>query len=468
LLLLQRSSSLALVAGSALALALGCSNDPDKPSNTGGTSGSGTGGASGSGTGGASAGSPSTGGSAGTTAGSAGAPAGGTAGGGTTGGAAGTSTGGMGTSGAGAAGGSAGMNASGEAGMPIWGVETRPTGQTCVPPMTQKTQPTMLSATGCVDPADPKQPAATMIPYGVITPLWSDGAAKGRYFALPDGGVIHVKDCTDSAAPDCQDPQSGGGTYEDEGDWSFPVGTVFMKTFGFESRLVETRLLIKKSEFDWWGYSYHWNAEQTDAALWDDNIDGYDEMVQGPDGMVNWHYPSRAQCLQCHVTAAGVSLGPETSQLNYDFEYPNGVVGNQLETLEHIGIFEQAPPMRPAYPSPADTSVALDERARSYLHINCGICHRPGGNFTDFDARFATPLADMLLCGEPAGKAVPEEYMLTDPLRLDPGHPESSVVSLRMHSLEPTFRMPQIGSRVVDATGTKAVDDWITSLTACP
>jgi hypothetical protein len=168
------------------------------------------------------------------------------------------------------------------------------------------------------------------------------------------------------------------------------------------------------------------------------------------------------------VTAAGVSLGPETSQLNYDFEYPNGVVGNQLETLEHIGVFEQAPPMRPAYPSPADTAAALDERARAYLHINCGICHRPGGNFTDFDARFATPLADMLLCGAAAEKAVPDEYMLTDPLRIDPGHPESSVVSLRMHSLEPTFRMPQIGSRVVDAAGTKAVDDWITSLTACP
>jgi uncharacterized repeat protein (TIGR03806 family) len=461
---LQRFSSFARVLPGSLLFAVACSNGSDPPSGTGGGAGT-TGGSSG--TGGSSAGSPPTGGSAGTTGGSGGATTGGSAGSGA-GGGAGMAAGGAGTSGAGTAG-SGGL---GEAGMggtsPTWGVEARPTEQTCKAPAAQNDQPALLSATGCVDAMDPTQPAPSMIPYGVITPLWSDGAAKGRYFSLPVGGTIHVKDCTDGTAPECEDPQSGGGTYEDEGDWTFPDGTVFMKTFGFEGKLIETRLLVKKSEFDWWGYSYQWNGTQTDAELLPNNIDGYDLMVEGPDGMVNWHFPSRGQCLQCHVSAAGVALGPETSQLNYDYDYPNGVVGNQLETLARIGLFENPPPMRPAYPAPTDTSASVEERARSYLHINCAICHRPGGNFTDFDARFDTPVADMLLCGEPAGKAVPDMYMLTDPLRLDPGHPERSVVSLRMHSLDSTFRMPQIGSRVVDDDGTKVVDDWITSLTACP
>jgi len=328
-------------------------------------------------------------------------------------------------------------------------------------------QPALLSATGCVDPTNPIKAAATLVPYGIATPLWSDGAEKHRYFALPDGGTIHVKDCTGDA-PDCKDPVSGGGSYEDEGDWDFPDGTVFMKTFSFNGKLVETRLLMRKDKDNWWGFSYQWREDQTEADLLGTSSDGYDAMVPGPSGTVNWHFPSRGQCLQCHVTAAGVSLGPETSQLNFDFDYPNGAKGNQLDTLKHAGLFEKDPPARPVYPNPADTTLPLEERARSYMHINCGVCHRPGGNFTDFDARYATPLKDTLLCGQKAEKTIPSEYMLTDPMRVDPGHPEKSVVSLRMHSLEPTFRMPQIGSRVIDDVGTKAMDDWILSLTACP
>jgi uncharacterized repeat protein (TIGR03806 family) len=471
-LLLQRCSTYALAIGGALLLALACGNGDDnggnKPAATGGSSGTGgTAGAGGTTTGGSAGTGVATGGSSGTAAGSAGSPAAGSAGSSGTGGSAGTGTGPGGEAGMDATGGTAG---SGAGGKPTWGVETRPTGQTCIAPTTEKTQPTKLSMTGCVDPMDPTKPAATLIPYAVSTPLWSDAAEKTRYFALPDNGMIKVKDCSIPDAPECKDPQSGGGNYEDNGDWDFPDGTVFMKTFGFDGKLVETRLLVRKDEFDWWGYSYHWNAEQTDADLWEANTDGNDEVIHTTSrGDVNWHYPSRGQCLQCHVTAAGVSLGPETSQLNYEWAYPNGVTGNQLETLKHLGIFSNEPPALPVYPAPSDSTKTAEERAKAYLHINCGICHRPGGNFTDFDARYGTPLIDMLLCGKPAEKAVPASYMLDMPLRIDPGHPETSVVSLRMHDVTDfNFRMPQIGSRVLDADGTKAVDDWITAMTACP
>ena len=79
--------------------------------------------------------------------------------------------------GAAGAGGSGGSAPGGSGGStPTWGIETRPTGQTCVPPATRDAAPVLLSATGCVDPMDPKKPAQTLIPYTVASALWSDAA----------------------------------------------------------------------------------------------------------------------------------------------------------------------------------------------------------------------------------------------------------------------------------------------------
>jgi uncharacterized repeat protein (TIGR03806 family) len=298
----------------------------------------------------------------------------------------------------------------------------------------------------------------------VSSPLWSDAADKTRFIALPDGGSIHVRDCT-SAPDECLAPEQGG-TGQDDGDWDFPVGTVFVKTFAFLGKMVETRLLVRRGEFDWWGFSYQWRDDQSDADLLASNVDGYDRMVEGPDGVVNWHFPSRQQCLQCHTSPAGVSLGLETAQLNVAFSYANGVTRNQLDELEHAGVFETAPVRKPALPAPSDAGLDLEERARAYLHANCGNCHRPGSTYTGFDVRFDTAFADTNLCNVMPEKAVPG-----DPpgvLRIAPGDPSLSVVSMRMHSLDPMFRMPQIGTRVVDTEGVAMIDAFVTSLTDCP
>jgi len=47
--------------------------------------------------------------------------------------------------------------------------------------------PTELSATGCVNPANPVEPAAGLIPYAPNAPFFSDDAVKTRWLALPDG-----------------------------------------------------------------------------------------------------------------------------------------------------------------------------------------------------------------------------------------------------------------------------------------
>lgn len=445
-------------------LAIACGEKEPDP--TPGTAGTGTGGSAGTGATAGSGGTAASGGSAGTAAGagSPGAGTGGSAGSSAAGGTAGTGgLAGSGTSGAGNGGAAGGMAGAGGSAAPMWGIETRPTGQTCLPPASMSAQPALLSATGCVDPMNPTRPAATLLPYGVASPLWSDAAEKARFVALPDGGTIHVRNCT-TTPDECLAPEQGG-TGQSDGDWDFPIGTVFMKTFAFEGKLIETRLLVRKGEFDWWGFSYQWRDDQSDADLLAANGDGYHAMVQGPNGMQDWHFPSRSQCLQCHTTAMGVAIGPETGQLDYEYTYPNGLTQNQLEVLSHIGVFDSAPVEQAALPDPADETVPLEARARSYLHSNCAMCHRPGANYTGFDTRYETPFAETMLCGVAPDKG---DLGVTGALRISPGNPEQSVVSLRMHTLDPLYRMPMIGSGVVDPGGTALIDEWITSLTACP
>ena len=40
----------------------------------------------------------------------------------------------------------------------------------------------------------------------------------------------------------------------------------------------------------------------------------------------------------------------------------------------------------------------LDQKARSYMHANCSFCHRPQGQFPNFDLRFDTTLAAASIC----------------------------------------------------------------------
>jgi uncharacterized repeat protein (TIGR03806 family) len=298
--------------------------------------------------------------------------------------------------------------------------------------------PTRLSATGCVDPEDPTRPAGGLIPYGLNAPLWSDGAEKERFLAVPDGRTV-------TAGAD--------GTLE------FPPGTVTVKTFLLEGRRVETRLFMRHPDGSWAGYTYEWNEAGTDAVLLDA---GKVKDVAGR----TWTFPSRGECMQCHNAAAGQVLGLEVAQLNGDFVYPGGRRAHQLQTLAHIGLLtlpaEPVPlPRMPTYDGPEP----LEARARAYLHTNCAVCHRPSGlGRGDVDLRFSTPLARAGVCDVP-----PELGELNVPgARLvAPGHPERSLVSLRMHARD-TVRMPPLATREVDTAGTALVDAWIASLSGCP
>jgi uncharacterized repeat protein (TIGR03806 family) len=350
---------------------------------------------------------------------------------------------------AGAAAGGAAAGASGAAGAAGGAL----TGG-CTVPMNADDEPKLLSQTGCVDPNDPTKAAAGLVPYEVNSALWSDGAAKERYLSIPAGQKIHVRDC--EAAPDtCMAPEAGGDG-ADDGHWDLPIGTVAMKVFLLDGKRIETRLLMRRNETTWRGYSFEWNDAGTDADLL---TEGKDK----PIGSQTWHYPSPSDCLTCHTKAGGRSLGPTTAQLNRDHAYPDGTM-NQLDKFAALGLLEGTPARIAGYPDPKGTD-DVELRARSYLQANCAICHRPGGPVSDVDLRFTTSFKDTKLCNEMVVNGTGDAML--PQIRLTPGDPSKSSLSFRMHNTT-TYRMPKIGSNVVDPDGTSLIDQWITSVTACP
>lgn len=302
--------------------------------------------------------------------------------------------------------------------------------------------PDRLSKTGCVDPKDPKQLASGVVPYAPSSPLWSDGAGKERWMALPDGTTIDV------------------GA---DGDFAFPIGTVLGKTFSVNGKRVETRLFVRHDDGDWGGYTYEWLDDASDAVLL---ASSKSKDVGGQ----TWYYPARAECMRCHTEAAGRSLGLELGQQNSDFVYPStNRISNQLKTLDHIGMFTKAldKPVDQlvAYPDPL-VDGPLEARARAYLHANCSMCHRPqGGGRGNMDLRFGTALKDAALCN-----AAPEagDLGIDGAKLLTPGDPAKSLVHVRPSAAAAAIRMPPLASTVVDAKGTGVLASWIQGLTACP
>ncbi len=306
----------------------------------------------------------------------------------------------------------------------------------------QSAIPNLLSESGCVDPVDITQPYAGLIPYDLNARFWSDGADKTRFLGLPNGTTISI---------DSQD------------DWQFPLGTVIVKNFLLNNNLVETRHLMRHPDGVWAGYTYEWDTQQTEAM----RVTGGKTVNIANQ---NWIFPSEAQCDQCHSSAAGHALGPETAQLNKDFTYPStGRTDNQLETLDHVMMFASplagTPDTLPALADPMDTNADLDDRARAYLHTNCAGCHRPlGGTPVDIDLRYYTALQDTGTCD-----AIPQAGMLgiQDARIIAPEDAARSTLVARTNRRGDFVAMPPVGSNVIDTDGVALLTEWVNELTGC-
>lgn len=290
--------------------------------------------------------------------------------------------------------------------------------------------PATLSATGCVNPSNPTELAAGVIPYDVNVPFWSDGAAKERAFAIPDGETI---------------------TVGSDGDFDLPIGSVTIKTFFRAGERIETRLLVRHDDGGWGGYVYRWRADQSDADLLETAL-----VDDAPGGA--WNFPGRGTCLQCHTAAAGRTLGLTAPQLGNAVTYPQtGRLADQLSTLAEVGLINAAPTSVDFLADPFGAA-PVNDRARAYLDVNCAACHQPGGPVqVDIDLRATVTTEEMDVCHQ-----FPEagDLGIDNGRLIDPGSPETSILFERMGRRD-AQGMPPLASLISDVQGQALIGEWL-------
>ncbi|MFH6602414.1 Ig-like domain-containing protein [Maribacter algicola] len=327
--------------------------------------------------------------------------------------------------------------------------------------------PRLLSQTGAFSDLVNLTPTEGLIPYDLVESFWSDGALKKRWMAIPNDGI--------------HDTAGEKISYSDVDDWDFPIGTVLVKHFELPIdernpsivKRLETRFSIKANDGNFYFVTYKWNDQQTDAILLTGGLEENLDIIKsdGSSGTQTWNYPSTIDCVSCHNPTTGGTLGPRARYLNKDYTYPQtGRTANQLVTLSHLGILDQS--VTDADTGTILTSKAitdplatLDDRARSYLDLNCAYCHRPGtGNRGDFDLRLNLDL-------EQTGVLTASPYLplgIPDERIVDPGNIGTSILYHRMNSTDPAIRMPPIAKNKIDDKAVQLIEDWINQLDPDP
>ena len=318
--------------------------------------------------------------------------------------------------------------------------------------------PATISASGLYTDTEARIPSPGLVPFSVNSPLWSDGAHKVRYLALP--GLSRIE-------------------FSRDGHWRFPPNTVLVKSFYLDMvrgdpssrRIVETRLLIKAGESERWeGFSYRWNEAGTDAELLipggTERYEIVDPEAPGGRSHVDYIFPATEDCGRCHTPGAGFVLGVRTAQFNGPHDY-GGTRAHQLQVWNDLGLFTAGAGGDfegfPRWEDPADASAQLAGRARSYLAANCANCHLPGGlRRTEIDLRYDTPLE---ATGTVNAFSNLDDLDGVDRRILLPGDARNSVLVLRMLVLDDR-RMPPLASGVVDAEGVRLLSRWIDALGA--
>ncbi len=344
---------------------------------------------------------------------------------------------------------------------------------------TSATFPRTLSATGLFRSVKNHQPAPGVVPFSINAPQWQDHATAEYLVAIPGTGSASLR------IPTTRVPL----------DWGiFPKDMVLVKTLTLEMehgnpasrRRIETQLLHlqgntwRGNSGEWSGYTYIWNAAQTEATLapaggTDLEFSVRDPAAPGGKRQHRWHVASRTECYQCHNPWTGYRLAFTPAQLNKLHDY-DGTHDRQLRTLKHIGIISDvtlesdskatpAPSQDQAFSrlvNPHDHDARLDARARSYLHVNCAHCHRFGGGGTaTVNLRYATPLAETGLINV---RPTQGTFKLPHARLVSPGDPHHSVLYYRVAKLG-KGRMPYVGSQMVDQQGVGLLRKWIAELT---
>lgn len=305
-------------------------------------------------------------------------------------------------------------------------------------------------------------PNDRVIPYDLITPLFTDYAHKARFVYMPEGKQVD---------------------YDTAETLNFPVGACLIKNFYYpddfrnptgKRRIMETRILVHR-EKGWEALDYIWNDEQTDA-----NLEGAGDIKEiswvhynGEQRKADYVIPNKNQCKGCHWHNGEniVPIGPKVRNLNRDYDYKTGKE-NQLAHWVKLGILKGTPADAKVIPAIADWAdsvhYSVNDRARAYLEMNCAHCHNPHGPAYTSGLHLNvnnTSTENLGICKTPvaAGKATGNHFF-----DIVPGKPEESILTFRMKSEDPGIRMPELGKNLVHTEGVALIGKWISEMPAQP
>lgn len=281
--------------------------------------------------------------------------------------------------------------------------------------------PATLSQTGLYADVSSDTLADGVEPFHPEHALWSDGADKRRFIALPPGAQIDTLD------PD---------------DWRFPEGTKLWKEFSRDGVRVETRLLQKvgPSDGDWVAVAYVWNDQGDDAdAAWSGQ----------PNARGTPHdVPAADQCQGCHAGRKSRVLGFSAVQLSREV----GDGSLDLARLVTEGrLSQEVQPVR----LPGDDT---DRAALGYLHANCSHCHNQ-----------ARPDADGPRCYDPqngidfrllTGQLASVSQTLAVRTTVRHAHRREQMLE-RMGSRDRDEQMPPLATERVDARAVSVLRSWL-------
>lgn len=301
--------------------------------------------------------------------------------------------------------------------------------------------PALLSSFGFFEGSATK-PSAALLPYALRTPLFSDYAEKQRFLYLPPGKSY---------------------TVDHAGRLQFPVGSALIKSFGYHDaagklNVIETRLLLHRAE-GWVALPYVWKADGSDAEL---KVGGARKPAEfaKPDGTtmaISYSVPNKNQCKQCHSTKDAVMpIGPVWQ--NLAFETPKA----QAHFTKRGVLPSNLPAVEAKWDDPKSGTV--EARALAYLRVNCGHCHKPTGSASNsglfYDDHERNPAAlgigkRPVAAGRGSGNF---DFVI------DPGHPERSILTYRMESVDPGIAMPELGRAASHDEGVALLEAWIKSM----
>lgn len=302
-------------------------------------------------------------------------------------------------------------------------------------------------------------PNDRVVPYDLITPLFTDYAHKARFMWMPEGAQASMSD---------------------EGALDFPDHTILIKNFYYPADfrkpeedwdMAETRLLVRHKG-QWNAYTYVWNEEGTDATYspvgdifpvaWRD--------TKGKTRTVDYIVPNKNQCKSCHnIDNQFQPIGPKARNMNSVLRYPDGTEQNQLAYLQAIGYLKKGD-YQTQFPPVADWddphSGDLHARALAYLDINCAHCHNPHGPAHTTGLYLTAYQQNPELLGVHKPPVAAGKGSGTRHFGIEPGKPDASILVYRMESSDPGVMMPELGRAVAHDEGVALIKEWIASMPA--